>query len=187
MAVFAINAGMFVVEAVAGWVAESLGLIADALDMLADAGVYATAWAAAGSTPRRQASAAAASGVIQLFLGAGVALEAARRAYRGSEPVSLLMIAISAVALCANVVCLVLLRAHKGSGIHMRASWIFTASDVQANVGVMLAGLLVRRTGSRWPDLVIGLAVCAVVLEGAIRILRESRASLAIRPGSGPG
>ncbi len=36
----AINASMFVVEAVAGWLGESTGLIADSLDMLADATVY---------------------------------------------------------------------------------------------------------------------------------------------------
>ena len=36
----AINAVMFVVEVVLGWLAESTGLIADSLDMLADAGVY---------------------------------------------------------------------------------------------------------------------------------------------------
>ena len=36
----AINAFMFIVEIVAGLIAESTGLIADSLDMLADAIVY---------------------------------------------------------------------------------------------------------------------------------------------------
>jgi cation diffusion facilitator family transporter len=180
-----INAAMFVVELAAGWVAESMGLIADSLDMLADALVYGAAWLAVGSTARRQTRAATASGVIQLVLGAGVALEVARRAYEGSQPVSLLMIAVSTVALCANTVCLVLLRKHKDAGIHMRASWIFTASDVQANVGVIVAGILVRLTGSAWPDLLIGLAVCGLVVQGGVRILREAGPSL--RPGSAPG
>jgi len=184
-ALLSINAAMFVVELGAGWYGDSMGLIADSLDMLADAGVYGAAWLAVGTGARRQIRAAAASGAIQLVLAAGVALEVARRAYQGSQPVSLLMIAVSAVALCANTVCLVLLRKHKGGGIHMRASWIFTATDVQANLGVMLAGILVRLTGSAWPDLLIGLAVCGLVVQGGIRILREVRASL--RPGSAPG
>jgi len=34
-----INAAMFIVEAVTGWIADSMGLIADSLDMFADAGV----------------------------------------------------------------------------------------------------------------------------------------------------
>ena len=65
--------------------------------------------------------------------------------------------------------------------IPMRASWIFTATDVQANAGVMLAGVLVRVTGTPWPDLVIGLVVCGLVARGGVRILRQVR--LASAPG----
>jgi Co/Zn/Cd efflux system component len=54
----------------------------------------------------------------------------------------------------------------------MKASWIFSANDVIANVGVILAGLLVTLTGSRYPDLVIGLIIALVVLNGARRILQ---------------
>ena len=179
--VLAINVAMFLVELVAGWVAESMGLIADSLDMLADAAVYGAAWRAVGSSLGEQARAARWSGVIQLVLAAGVMAEVARRAYEGSAPVSLLMMAVSALALCANAFCLVLLRRHRHGGVHMRASWIFTATDVQANVGVMLAGLLVRVTGSAWPDLIVGLAVCGLVVLGAVRILRQ------VRPASAPG
>jgi Co/Zn/Cd efflux system component len=85
------------------------------------------------------------------------------------------------VALCANTVCLMLLRKHRHGGIHMRASWIFTATDVQANIGVILAGVLVRLTGSPWPDLLIGLVVCGLVVQGGVRILRQ------VRPASAPG
>jgi Co/Zn/Cd efflux system component len=179
--VLGINLAMFVVELVAGWIAESMGLIADSLDMLADAGVYGAAWLAVGSNTGRQARAAKASGVIQLVLAAAVAAEVVRRAYAGSAPVSLLMIAVSALALVANAVCLGLLRKHKHGGVHMRASWIFTATDVQANAGVILAGVLVRLTGSAWPDLIIGLAVCGLVVQGGVRILRQ------VRLATGPG
>jgi Co/Zn/Cd efflux system component len=70
----------------------------------------------------------------------------------------------------------------------MRASWIFSATDVQANLGVMLAGVLVMQTGSAWPDLVIGLAVCGLVVRGGLRILRQARASYAGQDvPAGPG
>ena len=179
--VLGVNLVMFVVELAAGWVAESMGLIADSLDMLADAGVYGAAWLAVGSNTVRQARAARTSGVIQLVLAAAVAAEVVRRAYAGSAPVSLLMISVSGVALVANAACLGLLRKHRHGGVHMRASWIFTATDVQANAGVILAGVLVRLTGSAWPDLIIGLAVCGLVVQGGVRILRQVR--LASAPG----
>jgi len=174
-----INAVMFVVELAAGWVAQSAGLVADSLDMLADAGVYTVALLAVGSTPRRKTHAAAVSGVIQLALAVGLAFEIARRTVSGSEPMSLLMILISALALTANAACVALLRKHRHGEIHMRASWIFSTTDVQVNVGVMVAGILVMLTGSAWPDLVIGAAVCALVVRGGVRILKQVKASYA--------
>ena len=173
----AINGAMFVLEFVTGWVAQSMGLIADSLDMLADAAVYTAALWAVGSTNRRKTHAALASGLIQVALALGVATEVARRAVAGSEPVSTLMIGISVIALAANTACVMLLRKHRHGEIHMRASWIFSTTDVQVNVGVILAGVLVMLTGSAWPDLVIGLAVCVIVLRGGVRILRQAQAS----------
>ena len=82
------------------------------------------------------------------------------------------MIGISALALAANVSCLFLLARHRHGGAHMRASWIFSTNDVLANLGVMVAGALVAWTGSRLPDLVVGTVVAALVLLGAVRILR---------------
>ena len=61
----------------------------------------------------------------------------------------------------------------------MRASWIFTANDVIANMGVIAAGLLVMWLDSFWPDLIIGSLIALVVLAGARRIIAESRAAQA--------
>ena len=82
------------------------------------------------------------------------------------------MIGVSLVALAANAICLVLLARHRHGGAHMKASWIFTSTDVLANLGVIVAGALVVWTGSRLPDLAIGTAVGVLVLGGAVRILR---------------
>ena len=54
----------------------------------------------------------------------------------------------------------------------MKASWIFSTNDVLANLGVIGAGLLVGLTQSRFPDLVIGTIIAAIVMIGALRILR---------------
>ena len=170
-----INATMFVVELVAGLVGDSMGLVADALDMLADAFVYGVALWAVGTNARRKVQAAAASGVIQLALALGAGVETLRRFFEGSDPASALMIGISMVALVANAACVWLLRKHRDGDIHMRASWIFSTTDVQVNVGVIIAGVLVMATDSPLPDLVIGSMVCALVVRGGVRILREAR------------
>lgn len=176
-----INASMFVVEMVTGWIGDSMGLIADALDMLADAFVYGVALWAVGTSARRKVRAAAASGVIQLALALWAGIEVLRRFFEGSDPMSSLMIGISMVALAANAACVWLLRKHRHGEIHMRASWIFSTTDVQVNVGVILAGLLVMATDSPLPDLVIGAMVCGLVVRGGLRILRETRKA-AVQP-----
>jgi cation diffusion facilitator family transporter len=174
----AINGVMFIVELATGWLAQSMGLIADSLDMLADAVVYGVALLAVGASAVRKARAAAASGCIQLAIAFLVLVEVLRKWLYGSEPSSGLMISVSIVALAANTACLCLLRKHRHGEVHMRASWIFSTTDVQANVGVILAGILVFVTASSAPDLIVGTLVCGIVVRGGIRILRDALASL---------
>jgi len=169
-----INAAMFVFEGVVGWWAESTGLLADALDMLADAAVYGAALYVVGGSKRHQAAAASGSGVVQIALGIGVLVEVFRRFAYGSSPEGLLMSVVGGLALVANVTCLVLMAKHREGGVHMRASWIFSANDVIANVGVIVSGLLVVALGTRVPDLVVGAVISAVVVRGGWRILREA-------------
>lgn len=168
----AINGFMFLVEIVAGWIAQSTGLIADSLDMFADAAVYGLALYAVGHSVKKKLKAAHISGWLQITLALGALSEVARRFIFGSEPVSDLMMGFGLVALTANVTCLMLIFKSKESGAHMKASWIFSANDVIANLGVILAGALVAWTGSRYPDLVIGIIIGVIVLNGARRILQ---------------
>jgi len=168
----AINAAMFVVEVLAGWLADSAGLLADSLDMLADAIVYGLSLYAVGHGATERRRAAHASGWLQLALAAGMLLETGRRFWFGSEPEPPLMTVIGTLALAANAACLWLITPHRQAGAHMTASWIFSANDVIANLGVLLAAGLVAWSGSRLPDLVVGGAIAALVAAGAVRILR---------------
>jgi Co/Zn/Cd efflux system component len=57
----------------------------------------------------------------------------------------------------------------------MRASWVFTRSDVIANFGVIIAAALVALTNTRWPDLIVGAAITGVVIKGGFSILSDAR------------
>jgi|TARA_Y100001933_G_scaffold25015_1_gene21098 Co/Zn/Cd efflux system component len=168
----AINGFMFFAEFMLGWLAQSAGLLADSLDMFADAAVYGVALYAVGRSLQLKTRAAHLAGWLQLLMALGVLAEVGRRLLFGSQPVSALMIAVGAAALTANVACLFLIYRHRHGGSHMKASWIFSANDVIANVGLILAAVLVAWTGSRYPDLIIGTIVGFVVLAGARRILK---------------
>lgn len=170
-----INGVMFVLEFAVGWWAQSTALIADAIDMLADAMVYAVGLYAVGKAISAKIRAASLSGWLQLGIGTLVLVDVGRRLVFGSEPISTLMMVMGVVALVANTACLLLISRHRDGEVHMRASWIFSKNDVIANIGVILAGVLVAFTGSRMPDLVIGFVVAVVVARGGLNILRDAR------------
>ena len=167
-----INAVMFVIEMVAGWWGDSVGLISDGVDMFADAAVYGVALYAVGRGARHKMSAAKLAGTLQLLLALTALGEVGRRAFAGSFPEELTMVGISLLALAANISCLTLISRHRQGGVHMRASYIFSANDVLANLGVIIAGILVAMTGSPIPDWTIGTLIGVLVLVGAFRILR---------------
>ncbi|MUP39605.1 MULTISPECIES: cation transporter [Labilibaculum] len=171
--VLIINFVFFVIEMTTGLFSKSMGLVADSLDMLADSFVYGLSLWAVGSTVTRKKKVARLSGYFQLSLALLGLIEVIRR-FLGSEamPDYRIMIGVSILALIANAICLVLLQKSKSNEAHMKASMIFTSNDVIINGGVILAGILVLLTQSKYPDLIVGSIVFLIVVQGALRILK---------------
>ncbi len=173
-----VNAAMFLVELVWGVAAESTALIADAMDMLTDALVYGISLYAVGRTITDKARAAFISGLFQMLLGLGVAVDVGRRLLGGSMPEPLVMLSVGLLALIANLFCLALIFRHRKGEIHMRASWVFSRNDVLANAGVIFGGMLVAVFGSPLPDLAIGVVIACLVVRGGIQILHGAMAAI---------
>ena len=174
--VLGINFGFFLLEMTYGWLANSMGLIADSLDMLADAIVYGMSLLAVGAAVSRKKKIAGISGYFQMALAIWGFVEVIRRFVGyGEMPVFQTMIIVSALALVGNGISLYLIYKAKSEDAHMKASWIFTSNDIIVNLGVIVAGILVYATNSRYPDLIIGSIVFLVVIRGAIRILKLSK------------
>ena len=182
----AINGLMFVVEFGVGLLGGSTALIADSLDNFADAAVYSAGLYAVGRAAHYKARAASIGGVVQILLALLVLGEVVRRTVMGSDPEPAYMLAMGLAALVANITCLLIIARHREGGVHMRASWIFSANDVIANVGVIIAGALVYYFDTRFPDLIIGLIVGIIVLLGGIRILKDARKTRAELQASSP-
>ena len=174
--VFAINMFFFGLEMLTGFLSHSMGLVADGLDMMADGIVYGLALLAVGGTVALKKNIAKTSGLFQMSLAILGFMEVMRR-FTGSEemPAFQTMILISTLALIGNAICLILLQKWKSGDAHIRASVICTSNDVIANAGVIVAGVLVQLTGSKYPDLVVGTIVLIVVFEGSRRMLRLAR------------
>lgn len=116
------------------------------------------------------------AGYFQLALAVSGLAEIIRRfTGYGEFPDFSLMIVISCMALAGNASCLYLLQKSRSQEAHMKASMIFTSTDVIVNLGVIVAGVLVYLTASKLPDLAVGTIVFILVASGAYRILQLSK------------
>jgi Co/Zn/Cd efflux system component len=107
--VLAVNAAMFTLEAVFGWLAHSTSLLADSLDMFGDATVYAMSLYAVEASRRRQGMVALIKAMIMLAFGLGVFAEAGWKMLHPILPEARLMGLIGWLALLANLACFLLL------------------------------------------------------------------------------
>lgn len=172
--VLVINAGMFVVEVVAGLLARSTALLADSLDMLGDALGYGLSLYAVGRGRLWAARAAMAKGIVMALLGLGVLFEVVRRSLLQESPEAFVMLPVACVALVANLACLRLLNLRRRDDLNLRSSWIFSRVDVLANLGTILAAAGVWLLRSAWPDIVVGVLVAVLILRDAAAVLREA-------------
>jgi len=147
-------------------------LLADSLDMLADAIVYGMALYVVGRSQMMKKKVAGISGYLQMALALAGLVEVLRRFTGHSLPEFDVMIWVSLLALTGNAVSLYILKRAKSGEAHIRASVIFTSNDVIVNIGVMVAGVAVWLTHSKYPDLVAGAIVFVLVTRGAVRILK---------------
>jgi Co/Zn/Cd efflux system component len=127
-----------------------------------------------GTSTARKKAVARTAGYFQITLAVLGFAEVLHR-FLGNEaiPDFWTMITVSIFALMANAGCLILLQKSKSENeAHIKASLIFTSNDVIINLGVITAGLFVNWLNSNKPDLIIGTIVFALVIQGAIRILK---------------
>lgn len=175
--VLVINAGMFVIEFIAGVLSHSTALMADSLDMLADALVYALGLFALGRAEHWKNRAALTSGIFQMTLGLGILIQPIYLLSTNNMPNAFNMGVFSLLALLANSICFYLLMAYRDGDINMRATWVCTRNDIINNIGVIIAAYLVYWLNSPLPDILIGLFIAAIVMYSAWGVIREARSS----------
>jgi cation diffusion facilitator family transporter len=172
--VLAINASLFVVEAIAGILANSTALLADSLDMFGDAVVYGFSLYVLGRSSQWKAKAALAKGAIMALFGVGVLLEVIHKIVSGAVPVAETMGLIGTMVLIGNGICFLLLYRHRSDDLNMRSTWLCSRNDIIANVAVLVAAAAVGIFDAAWPDILVGAAIAALFLKSALTVLTES-------------
>ena len=182
--VLAINAAMFVVEIIFGFLSRSNALKADSLDMLGDSIVYGMTLIVLHKTAREQAGVSLVKGIIMLLFGAGVIIDAMLRFTSQTIPVAETMGWVGALALSMNTICFVLLWRHRADNLNMSSTWMCSRNDLIANGGVLIAAALTAVTLSKWPDLIVGVSIAAIFLKSAFSVLDQSCRELRNQPSA---
>lgn len=170
--------GSFIlVEAAAGWLANSLALLSDAGHMFSDAAAIALSLAAFrfGERPadgkrsfgyqRFEIIAAAANGVTLLLMATWIVAEAVGRLLRPSEIAGASMLVVAALGLAVNIVVAwyMLKNSDTEGNINIRAAYLHVLGDLLGSIGAIAAGVLVLAFGWTWADPVVSVLIALLI------------------------
>ena len=183
---FALTAVVFLAEVAGGLWTGSLALLADAAHMAVDLaslalGMFA-AWAAQRPPdPKRtfgykrvEVLAALANGV-GLWITVGILLREAFERLQSPHPVMVGgMLAIAALGLATNIAVAVVLHRGAKENINLRGVLLHVMSDALGSIGVIIAGLVIWKTGWTPADALATAFVCIVIAAASWRLVRDS-------------
>lgn len=173
-AVLAINAVMFLVVFISGWLSHSTALLSDSLDNLGDAITYALSLYVVYRSGREKAKVALFKGGLILAGGLLVLVQVIYRLIDPALPVFETMGVVGFLALMANSICLGLLWKHRSEDVNMSSVWECSRNDIATNLAVIIAALGVYMTGRAWPDIVIGLVLSLMLLNSSRKVISNS-------------
>ncbi len=175
----AVNVAMFVVEVVAGWIANSVSLEADALDFFGDAANYAITLMVfpLGALARTRAALVKAASMAAFAL--WVAGDTAHHLIAGLPPEPFVMGPVALAALTANMTVAVMLYRHRNGDSNRESVWLCSRNDAIGNIAVFAAAAGVFATGSPWPDILVAAIIVSLNLAAATKIVGQARAELA--------
>ncbi|TLZ43833.1 MAG: cation diffusion facilitator family transporter [Gammaproteobacteria bacterium] len=181
-----LTAGLLVVEAVGGVIANSIALLADAGHMLTDVAALGLALFVAWfsrqpTTPEKtygylrwEILAALINGTTLLLISAWILWEAVTRLRVPQQVRGGLMLAVAAVGLLVNIVAARVLVGSTSRNLNARGAYLHILGDVLASAGTIVAALLIRFTGLLMADPLASILTTALIMAGAWRLVRES-------------
>ena len=182
----ALTGGFMAVEFFGGLWAGSLALVADSLHMLTDTAalglaLFAVLWSKRHADEHRnygygrlQVLAAFVNGLTVLGLAAVLWAQAIRRFWNPPEINDGLMFWVALAGLFVNLAIFVLLhRSHQGS-LNIRAAALHVLGDLISSVAVVVAALVIGRTGLTWIDPLATLVVAAMIANSSRKIIGET-------------
>jgi cobalt-zinc-cadmium efflux system protein len=181
-----LNIAFVVIEALAGFFANSVALLADAGHNLSDVLGLLMSWGAFALARRRPTRrftygygsttilAALANAVLLLVAVGAIALEAVRRFADPSPVASGTVIAVAAAGIVVNGLTASLFASGRHGDVNLRSAFLHMASDAAISCGVVAAGFAIMITGWNQIDPAVSLIVGAVIVWGTWGLLRDA-------------
>lgn len=173
--VIGLNLIGFVVIAIGSVLAGSAALAANTLDFLADAATYGLSLWVIGKSARMRAGAALVKGASLAALAAGILGFAVWRAAVGATPDAAAISGLGLFGAAVNLTAALLLVRYRDGDANVRSVWLCTRNDLIQCVAVAATGVAVLITGSRWPDLIVGVLLAIIFLRSAWQITLQAR------------
>ncbi|HEX2850549.1 MAG TPA: cation diffusion facilitator family transporter [Acidimicrobiales bacterium] len=184
---FGLVAAFFVVEAVAGYLTNSLALLSDAAHMLTDvvglgmalgaihvAGRAGTARGRTFGLYRLEILAALTNAVLLVGVALYVIVEAVRRLGRSPEVLDVPMLVVAVVGLAVNLASFALLREGASESLNVRAAYLEVAADALGSVGVLVAAVVLLLFGWRPIDAIVGVLIGLAVIPRTLRLAGQA-------------
>jgi cobalt-zinc-cadmium efflux system protein len=182
----ALNLAFVAVEAIYGFLANSMALLADAGHNLSDVLGLAAAWLGAVLAKRppsrrfsyglRAASILTAFGnsLILLIAVSFIVYHAVMRLIIPDVVEGGTVMIVAAIGITVNGATALMFARGRRSDINIRGAYLHMVADALVSAGVVVAGIGIALTGWVWIDPIAGLIVAAVILIAGADLLRDS-------------
>lgn len=180
-----LNLAFFAVETTVAWRSGSVSLLADSIDFLEDTAINVLVLVGLSLSARARPRLGIALAGIMLIPSLTAAGAAVGKLFHPLAPVAGALTWTALGALVVNVLCAVLLAAHRNNqGSMAKAAFLSARNDALANVAMVVAGLVTRLWPTAWPDLVLGAGILALNADAALKVYRSARreTSVAAQP-----
>jgi len=181
-----LTAGYMVVEAVGGYLFNSLALLADSGHMLSDVMALGLSWLAleiGQRSPtdkhtfgfkRTEILAALMNGVALWVIVGLLFYEAVRRFFQPSPVEGTGMLIVASVGLAVNFLIAALLFRVRSENLNIRSAFIHVIADALGSAGAILAALVILTTGLNWVDPLVSVLIGFLILFSSWELLKES-------------
>ncbi len=182
----ALNLGLVFAEVTFGFLSNSVALVSDGVHNLSDVLGLLLAWAGSWLATRqpsdrrtygyRRASilAALANAALLLTATGGLIVEAVQRLFDAQPVASGTVLWVASVAIAVNLGTALLFMRGRESDINIRGAFLHLMADAAVSLGVVIAALLISKTGWLWLDPVASLGVALVVLGSGWGLMRSA-------------